>query len=63
MKATKKTPAKGKGSTALVKKDVGLPTKAADGVKAIAGVDPQALLSQAIAQGEKEVHGERFGDD
>ena len=51
MKATKKTPAKGKGSTALVKKDVGLPQKAAEGVRAITAVDPQALLAQAIDKG------------
>ena len=51
MKATKKAPAKSKGSSALVKKDVGLPKKAAEGVRAIAAVDPQALLSQAIDRG------------
>ena len=47
----KVSPAKRKGSTALVKKDVGLPKKAAEGVRAIAAVDPQALLSQAIDRG------------
>lgn len=50
-RAVKKTP---KG-TALVKKGTGLPKKAAEGVRAIAAVDPQALLSQAIAQGLPEV--------
>lgn len=34
--------------TALVKKEAALPEKAADGIKAIAAVDPQALLAQAI---------------
>jgi hypothetical protein len=33
---------------ALVKKKVSLPTKAAEGVRAITAVDPQALLAQAI---------------
>ncbi len=37
--------------TALVKKDVGLPQKAAEGVRAITAVDPQALLAQAIDKG------------
>ena len=46
-KPTKRAP---KG-TALVKKDAGLPQKAAEGVRAITAVDPQALLAQAIDKG------------
>ena len=46
-KTVKRTPVKGKPGTALVKKS-GLPEKAAEGVRAISAVDPQALLAQAI---------------
>ena len=51
---TKKGVRKPRG-TALVKKETGLPEKAAQGVKEITAVDPQALLAQAIAQGLPEV--------
>ena len=34
-----------------MKKDVGLPKKAAEGVRAITAVDPQALIAQAIDKG------------
>jgi hypothetical protein len=47
MKKTKGVARKPRG-TALVKKETGLPEKAAQGVKAITSVDPQALLAQAI---------------
>jgi hypothetical protein len=39
-----------KGTTAIVKKET-LPVKAAEGVRAITAVDPQALLAQAIDKG------------
>jgi hypothetical protein len=48
-KVMKRSPRK--GTTALVVKDAGLPAKAADGVRAITAVDPQALLAQAIDKG------------
>jgi hypothetical protein len=49
MKKTKKTAPKRKGtSTALVTKTIGLPEKVSAGISAIAAVDPQALLVQAI---------------
>ena len=47
MKKTTKLTPKSKG-TALVKAKTGLPEKAAEGVRAISAVDPQALLVQAI---------------
>jgi len=47
MKKTTKLTPKPKG-TALVKAKTGLPEKAAEGVRAISAVDPQALLVQAI---------------
>ena len=43
-KPTKRAP---KG-TALVKKDVGLPKKAAEGVRAVASNDPESLIAMAI---------------
>ena len=46
MEAKKKAPAR--RNTALVKKGTVLPQKAAEGVKAIAAVDPMALLAQAV---------------
>ena len=44
-KVSKKNAPRG---TALEKKNAGLPKKAAEGVRAITAVDPQALLAQAI---------------
>ena len=51
MKKTEKKRVPRKGTTALVKKEAGLPAKAAEGVRAITAVDPQALLAQAIDKG------------
>jgi hypothetical protein len=54
MKTTKRKYTKHAGG-ALVKKEVDLPEKASTGIATVATVDPQALLSQAIAQGLPEV--------